>query len=221
MFPLGDDNSLRRSTPYVTYTLIVINVLVFLLELQNGDAFIQEWAFVPGRFSDNPGANMVTVITAMFMHGGWLHLGGNMLYLWIFGDNVEDRFGHLKFLIFYLLAGFAATFAQYYVAPGSTIPNVGASGAIAGVLGAYILMFPQARVNVLVGNQVVAMPALIVLGLWIVLQLFSGVGSIAYTDETTQDVGGIAYMAHVGGFVAGFLMAFLFRPGGGNPRISA
>ena len=141
----------------------------------------------------------------MFMHGGWLHLGGNMLYLWIFGDNVEDRFGHFKFLLFYLLAGIAATFAQYYVMPGSNVPNVGASGAIAGVLGAYILMFPQARVNVLVGNQMVAMPALIVLGLWIALQLFSGVGSIAYTDETTRDVGGVAYMAHVGGFVAGLL----------------
>jgi membrane associated rhomboid family serine protease len=222
MFPLGDDNSMRRTTPYVTFVLIVINVLVFLLELQKGDGFIQEWAFVPGRFSDNPGANMATVFTAMFMHGGWLHLGGNMLYLWIFGDNVEDRFGHVKFLIFYLLCGIAATFAQYYVSPGSNIPNVGASGAIAGVLGAYILMFPQARVNVLFGNQMVAMPALIVLGFWIVLQLFSGVGSIAYTDESTRDMGGVAYMAHVGGFVAGFLMTFLFRGGsGGNPRISA
>jgi membrane associated rhomboid family serine protease len=222
MFPLGDDNSMRRTTPYVTFVLIAINVLVFLLELQSGDAFIQEWAFVPGRFSDNPGANIATIFSAMFMHGGWLHLGGNMLYLWIFGDNVEDRFGHVKFLIFYLLCGIAATFAQYYVSPGSTIPNVGASGAIAGVLGAYILMFPQARVNVLVGNQMVAMPALIVLGFWIVLQLFSGVGSIAYTDESTRDMGGVAYMAHVGGFVAGLLMAFLFRGGsGGNPRLSA
>ena len=127
----------------------------------------------------------------------------------------------MKFLIFYLLCGIAATFAQYYVSPGSTIPNVGASGAIAGVLGAYILMFPQARVNVLFGNQMVAMPALIVLGFWIVLQLFSGVGSIAYTDESTRDMGGVAYMAHVGGFVAGFLMTFLFRGSGGNPRLSA
>ena len=220
MFPLGDDNSMRRSTPYVTYTLIIINVLVFLLELQNGDAFIRQWAFVPGRFSGDPTGNIPTIFTAMFMHGGWLHLGGNMLYLWIFGDNVEDRFGHFKFLIFYLVTGIAATFAQYYVMPGSNVPNVGASGAIAGVLGAYILMFPQARVNVLVGNQMVAMPALIVLGLWIALQLFSGVGSIAYTDETTQDVGGVAYMAHVGGFVAGLLLTFLFRGSGGNPRLS-
>ncbi len=141
----------------------------------------------------------------MFMHGGWMHLFGNMLFLWIFGDNVEDRIGHVKFLIFYLLAGIAAMFAQYILNPDSGIPNVGASGAIAGVLGAYLLMFPQARVNVLLGRQVVAMPAFIVLGLWIVFQLISGVGTIAYTDESAN-VGGIAYMAHIGGFVAGLAM---------------
>ena len=133
---------------------------------------------------------------------------GNMLFLWIFGDNVEDRLGHLKFLVFYLLAGIAATLSQYAIAPESGVPNVGASGAIAGVLGAYILMFPQARVNVLLGRQIVAMPAFAVLGLWIVLQLVSGVGTIAYTDESA---GGIAYMAHIGGFGAGLLMAFLLR----------
>ena len=221
MFPLGDDNSMRRSTPYVTYILIAINVAVFLLELQNSDEFIKRLAFVPARFSADEAGNLPTIFTAMFMHGSWLHLGGNMLYLWIFGDNVEDRFGHFKFLIFYLLTGIAAPFAQYYVMPGSNVPNVGASGAIAGILGAYILMFPQARVNVLVGRQMVAMPALIVLGLWIALQMFSGVGAIAYTDESTRDVGGVAYMAHVGGFVAGLLMTFLFRGSGGNPPISA
>src|SRR3989337_1070678 len=144
----------------------------------------------------------------MFMHGGWLHLFGNMLFLWIFGDNVEDRFGHLKFLIFYLLAGVAGTLAQFAVAPHSNVPNVGASGAIAGVLGAYILLFPQSRVNVLLGRQIVAMPAFAVLGMWIVLQLVSGVGTIAATDESA---GGIAYMAHIGGFVSGLLMTFLFR----------
>ena len=160
--------------------LIALNVLFFFARAQNGDEFIRQWAFMPARFSDRTRRpTSPTIFTAMFMHGGWLHLGGNMLYLWIFGDNVEDRFGPVKFLIFYLLCGVAATFAQYYVVPGSDIPNVGASGAIAGVLGAYILMFPHARVNVLVGNQIVAMPALIVLGLWIVLQVFSGVGSIA------------------------------------------
>jgi rhomboid family protein len=217
MFPIGDDNSTRRSIPYVTYALVAINVLVFFLELQNGNAFIEQWAFVPARFSADPGANVATVFSAMFMHGSWLHLGGNMLYLWIFGDNVEDRFGHVKYLAFYLLAGIAATFAQYFVLPESNVPNVGASGAIAGVLGAYILMFPNARVNVLLGRSVVPMPALVVLGFWIVLQLISGVGSIATTDA---DVGGVAYMAHVGGFVAGFLMAFLFR-GAGRPKTGA
>lgn len=219
MFPLGDDDSARRTTPVVTYALIAINVLVFLLELQNGDAFIQQWSFVPARFAADPASNIVTIFTAMFMHGSWLHLGGNMLYLWIFGDNVEDNFGHAKYLFFYLLAGIAATFAQYFVMPTANIPNLGASGAIAGVLGAYILMFPQARVNVLMRGGVVAVPAILVLGLWFVLQLFSGVGSIA--DTASHDTGGVAFMAHVGGFVAGFLMAFLFRGSDGNPRISA
>ena len=207
MFPIGDDNSARRSAPVVTIALIVINVLVFLLVLQRGDAFIQEWAFIPGRFSEHPSADGITLLSAMFMHGGWLHLGGNMLYLWIFGDNVEDRFGSIKFLLFYLAAGLAATFAQYAVNPASNIPNVGASGAIAGVLGAYLLMFPKARVDVLLGRQVVAMPAFIVLGFWVVLQLVSGVGSIADTAQTEQ--GGVAYMAHVGGFVAGLVLGVL------------
>ena len=205
MFPIGDDNSARRTFPVVTLTLIAINVAVFLLELQRGESFIRDWAFIPARFSENPPADAITLLSAMFMHGGWLHLGGNMLYLWIFGDNVEDRFGSLRFLLFYLAAGFAATFAQYAVNPGSAIPNVGASGAIAGVLGAYLLMFPRARVDVLLGRQVVAMPAFLVLGFWVVLQLVSGVGSIADTAQT--ETGGVAYMAHVGGFVAGLALA--------------
>jgi membrane associated rhomboid family serine protease len=206
MFPIGDDDSTRRSWPIVTVVLIAINVAVFLLELQLGDAFIQKWAFVPSRFAADPAGQWPTLFTAMFMHGGWLHLGGNMLYLWIFGDNVEDRFGPVRYLVFYFVAGLAATFAQYAVSPGSSVPNVGASGAIAGVLGAYLLMFPKARVDVLLGRQVVAMPAFLVLGFWIVLQLMSGVGSIATTTETA-DTGGVAYMAHVGGFFAGLAMA--------------
>jgi membrane associated rhomboid family serine protease len=210
MFPIGDDNSQERSVPVVTYALVALNVAVFLLELSSGDQFIERWAFIPARFASNPAGNFMTIFTAMFMHGGWLHLLGNMLFLWIFGDNVEDRLGHLKFLFFYLLAGIAATLAQFALAPHSTVPNVGASGAIAGVLGAYILMFPKGRVNVLLGSQIVAMPAVVVLGMWILLQLFSGVGSIAHTDESAN-VGGVAYMAHIGGFAAGFLMAFLLR----------
>ena len=207
MFPISDDDSARRTLPVVTYALIALNILVFVIELNGGDAFIKQWAFVPSRFISNPASEVPTILTAMFMHGGWLHLFGNMLYLWIFGDNVEDEFGHLKFLVFYLLCGIAATFAQFYFSMQSSVPNVGASGAIAGVLGAYIVMFPGAKVNVLVARQVVALPAVAVLGFWIVLQLFSGVGSIAQAADT----GGVAYMAHVGGFAAGLLMSYLFR----------
>lgn len=204
MFPIGDDNSERRGVPVVTYALIAINLAVFFVELQLGDAFITKWAFIPARFTEDPAGDASTLISAMFMHGGWMHLGGNMLYLWIFGDNVEDRFGPVRFVLFYVLAGLAATFAQYAVNPSSAIPNVGASGAIAGVLGAYLLMFPKARVDVLLGRQVVAMPAFIVLGFWVALQLVSGVGSIADTAQT--ETGGVAYMAHVGGFIAGLAL---------------
>ena len=208
MFPIGDDNSGRKIFPIVTYVLIGLNVLFFFVELTGGDAFIQKWAFVPARFVANPVADSVTLFTAMFMHAGWLHLGGNMLYLWIFGDNVEDRFGHIKFLIFYLVCGLAATFAQLAFNLESTIPNLGASGAVAGVLGAYVLLFPQAKIKVLQRGGVMQVPALIVIGLWFVLQLFSGVGSIA---TTSSDTGGVAYMAHIGGFVAGFALTFLLR----------
>jgi membrane associated rhomboid family serine protease len=207
MFPLGDDNSQRRSVPVVTFALIALNVLVFFVELNGGQAFIQQWAFVPRRFAEDPAGQAHTIFTAMFMHGGWLHLGGNMLYLWIFGDNVEDVFGPFKFLVFYLVCGIAATFAQYYVNAGSRIPNVGASGAIAGVLGGYLILFPHSRVRVLVYNQIVSMPALAVLGFWIVLQFLSYAGTLGQT----QDVGGVAFMAHIGGFVAGLLLTFLLR----------
>ncbi len=215
MFPIGDDNNTRRGVPLVAYALIVLNVLFFLVEMTGGDAFIMKWAFVPSRFLANPLGDFPTLFTSMFMHAGWLHLGGNMLYLWIFGDNVEDRFGHATFLIFYLLCGLGATFAQLAFSLGSDIPNLGASGAIAGVLGSYILMFPKGRIRVLQGQQVVQAPALMVIGFWIVLQLFSGIGSIAQTADT----GGVAYMAHIGGFVAGFVLTFLLR-GSTSPRLT-
>ena len=210
MFPVGDDNSARRTLPYVTYLFILVNALFFMVELALGDAFIVQWSFVPQRFLANPFGDFLTLFSSMFMHAGWLHIAGNMLYLWIFGDNVEDNFGHVKFFIFYLLCGLAATFAQMAFNMHSEIPNLGASGAIAGVLGAYILMFPKAQVKVLMGRAVIPLPALIVLGFWIVLQFFSGVGSImSPTDE-----GGVAYMAHIGGFIAGFILTFLFRKRG-------
>jgi membrane associated rhomboid family serine protease len=208
MLPIGDDDSARRSTPVVTYGLIAANVLVFLLELSSGDAFIEKWAFVPSRFMANPAGDFLTIFTSMFMHAGWVHLLGNMLYLWIFGDNVEDRFGRGPFLVFYLLCGIAATFAQLAVSMGSNVPNLGASGAIAGVLGSYILMFPQERISVLVGQNVVQMSALIVIGIWIVLQFLSSVASITTSSQTS---GGVAYMAHIGGFVAGLVMTYLFQ----------
>jgi len=207
MLPIGDDNSGRRTAPLVTYALIALNVLFFFVELSGGEAFIGKWAFVPSRFLADPVGDFLTLFTSMFMHAGWVHLGGNMLYLWIFGDNVEDRFGHILFIIFYLISGLAATFAQLAFSVGSNVPNLGASGAIAGVLGAYILLFPKGRVKVLQGQGVVQVPALLAIGMWIVLQFFSGIGSIADTAKT----GGVAYMAHIGGFLAGLALTFLFR----------
>jgi len=208
MFPIGDDNSDRKNFPLVNYGLIALNVLFFFVEMSGGDAFVMRWAFVPRRFVADPFADAPTLFSSMFMHAGWVHLGGNMLYLWIFGDNVEDRFGRIRYLIFYLLCGLAATAAQLFFSLGSSVPNLGASGAIAGVLGAYLLMFPQRRVRVLLYSRITEVPALIVIGLWFVLQLFSGVGSLAGAERTG---GGVAYMAHIGGFVAGLVLGLLFR----------
>ena len=215
MLPIGDDNSSRRTLPVVTYALIALNALVFFMEMTGGEAFIQEWAFIPSRFLADPAGDALTLFSSMFMHAGWLHLGSNMLYLWIFGDNVEDRFGHIIYLIFYVLCGLAATFAQLAFNMGSSIPNLGASGAIAGMLGAYILLFPGRQIRVLLGNRVGSASALMVIGGWIILQLFSGVGSIA----DTADTGGVAFMAHIGGFVAGLVLTFLLR-GMSAPQLS-
>lgn len=206
MMPVGDDNTNRKSTPIITYALILLNIIVFFLEMQGGESFITKWAFVPDRFLANPGGEWATLFTAMFMHAGLLHLGGNMLYLWIFGDNVEDRMGKIPYLIFYLVCGLAATFSQVLFDPRSNLPNVGASGAIAGVLGAYLMMFPQTKVNVLLGRQITPMPALIVIGLWFVLQFMSGVSSLYSTGQE----GGVAYMAHIGGFLSGLAIAFIY-----------
>lgn len=208
MMPLGDDNSARKTTPVVTYVLIALNILFFLIEMSGGEEFVMQWAFIPQRFTAAPLANIPTIFTSMFMHAGLLHLVGNMLYLWIFGDNVEDFLGKVKYIFLYILSGIAATFAQYVFSPNMDLPNVGASGAIAGVLGAYLLFFPGQKVNVLLGRSVVAMQSLVVIGFWFILQLFSGAGSLFSTHEET---GGVAYMAHIGGFVAGLAVAYLFR----------
>jgi membrane associated rhomboid family serine protease len=210
MIPLGDDNSARKSTPIVTYILLALNIFVFFLEIAGGEEFIMKWSFIPKRFLADPSANIPTLFTAMFMHAGWGHLIGNMLYLWIFGDNVEDHFGKIKYVIFYLLSGLAATFAQLYFNPQSNVPNLGASGAIAGILGAYILLFPKGRINVMLGRSVTQMSALAVIGFWFFLQFVSGVATTASTAGDGEG-GGVAYMAHIGGFVTGFAMALLFR----------
>ena len=207
MLPLGDDNSTRRTIPFITYLLILANFIVFFIELTGGDPFIYSWSFIPAYFVANPAGEWVTIFTAMFMHAGWLHILGNMLYLWIFGDNVEDRLGHGKFLIFYLLCGVAATFAQMASDPTSNVITLGASGAIAGVLASYLVLFPRQRVRVLVISFVVPLPAIIVIGLWFILQVFSQAGSTAAS--------GVAYMAHIGGFIAGLVLTFLLR---GKPR---
>jgi membrane associated rhomboid family serine protease len=224
-FPLGDDNSQRTIVPVVTFGLIALNIVAFLLELSasaqgNLEGFVRQWSVIPASYtrgSEAGGPVGITLFTAMFLHGGWAHIIGNMLYLFIFGDNVEHAFGHAKFLLFYLVTGVAASFAHIFSDPASTLPSLGASGAISGVLGAYLIMFPKNPVRVLMWNQVRAVPALVVIGLWAVMQLISGVGSIVQTEQTGGG-GGVAYMAHIGGFVAGLVLTFLLRPRGASLR---
>jgi membrane associated rhomboid family serine protease len=199
-----------RTTPFVTVAIIAVNALVFAYELMLGDGtnqFLIEFGLVPAFFSWG------TVISSMFLHGGLLHFGGNMLYLWIFGDNVEDRMGHGRFLFFYLLCGIAAALAQTLTSPNSLVPMVGASGAIAGVMGAYFVLYPHSRIVTLVPIfifiQLIEVPAILFLGIWFLMQLVSGVGSIASVAE--RGGGGIAFWAHAAGFAAGVLGVFAFR----------
>jgi membrane associated rhomboid family serine protease len=217
MIPLFDDHR-TRTFPWVTVALLLSNVAVFGYELtlaSSGrlDAFIGTFAFVPARFLADPFATsqLATVVTSMFLHGGFAHLGFNMLYLWIFGDDVEDRLGAPRFLAFYLMCGIAALAAQTLSDPASMTPTVGASGAIAGVLGAYLVLYPRARVRTLVIIvilfELVDLPAAIVIGLWFLLQLASGIGSLG----SAASAGGVAYFAHVGGFIAGVLVALPLR----------
>jgi membrane associated rhomboid family serine protease len=221
MFPIGDENE-HSGLAFITLGLIVVNVIAFLNEINRPEqavqSFIFAWGVVPREYAAGvdlppliPFPYWSTMLTSMFLHGGWGHLGGNMLFLWIFGDNIEHRLGRLRFLIFYLACGFAASVAHVVFNSGSAIPAVGASGAISGVLGGYLLMFPRNRVYVLTWGGVIAVPALFMLGLWILMQFVNGVGSIALTDETGG--GGVAYMAHIGGFVAGLVLAPLFAMG--------
>jgi len=205
MLPLGDHNP-RHIIPWFTYLFILANFVMFFFELTNGEAFIVNWSFVPARFIHNPIGEFPTLFSSMFMHAGWLHILGNMLYLWIFGDNIEDRLGHARFVVFYLICGLAATFAHMLFNLNSGIPSLRASGAIAGVLGAYLVMFPGTRIRVLFGLLLVPLPAIIVIGAWIFLQLFYGVGSLGSATET-----GVAYMVHIGGFFTGLILAIIYR----------
>jgi membrane associated rhomboid family serine protease len=233
MIPIKDYPGPRRSIPWITWLLIVINIVVFLYEVSLGSstsAFIFAYSVVPVALTHGvpqtdlvrnsasllfhtPDPVYLTLITSMFLHGGWLHIGGNMLFLYIFGDNVEDRMGHLAYLVFYLVCGVIASIAQILVDPGSQVPSLGASGAIAGVLAAYLLLFPWAKVRtvifIFIFFTIVTLPSFVLIGLWFVLQFFNGVASLAHVQ---QDMGGVAYFAHIGGFVAGLILTLLFRP---------
>lgn len=208
MFPIRDHNPSRRPS-IVTYALIALNVAVFLAMLPSyGDerallGIFGDFALIPARISSGDG--FYTFLSSMFMHGGFMHIAGNMLFLWIFGDNLEDEMGHLPYLGFYLFCGIAAALAQYVMSPGSMVPMVGASGAIAGVMGGYLLLFPKARVDILVilivFIKVIPLPAFVMLGLWFAMQLLGGF-------TATGEGGGVAYLAHMGGFVAGLAATY-------------
>ena len=232
MIPLKDDVP-SRSFPLVTVLVIAANIAVFLYQVSleavaNGvsqgaaTAFVMEFGAVPCRLTgfcagDDAPAPIVTVFTSMFMHGGFLHLAGNMLYLWIFGDNVEDTLGHLRFILFYLLSGVGAAVAQTVVNPASRVPMVGASGAISGVLAAYLVLFPRASILTLITFgffiRFVQVPALVVLGFWIVVQLAYGLVSVPFF-RGVEEAGGVAWFAHIGGFMFGVILLFLLRSRG-------
>ena len=223
MLPIGDDNSGRRITPLVNYALIAINVLVFILlqGMGGNEKFTYAYSTVPaeiltgkdistGVLEPTPIPVYLTLISSMFMHGGWAHLLGNMLFLWVFGDNIEDRIGHVKYLIFYLICGIIASLSHVFLAGSdSLIPSLGASGAISGVLGGYMLLFPSRRVRVIMGRGVGEVPAFVALGIWIVFQIISQMGGLG----GDQGGGGVAYAAHIGGFIAGLVLIKLFDLG--------
>ncbi len=212
MVPLRDENP-TTITPYITYALIIINILVFILELslqQQGqlEEFFQAWAVVPEQLTANPQTDWITLFSSQFLHGGWLHLGGNMLFLWIFGNNVEDCLGHIKYLLFYLVCGALAALAHWFFSMDSAIPSLGASGAIAGVMGAYIIKYPKAKIVTLIPLYfiftTVRIPAFLFLGLWFIQQALYSVASLPQSSMSAS--GGVAYWAHAGGFVFGAIL---------------
>ncbi len=208
MIPLVDTSRRPRRFPVVTTAIILVNALVFLLELKGGDAFVKQWSVIPADVV--AGRHWVTILTAMFMHAGWMHILGNMVFLRAFGPEVEDAMGRLRYPVFYLLSGLAASLAQIAVMPGSTVPNLGASGAIAGVMGAFLITYPRDGIRTLLlfgwFTRITVIPAALLIGFWLVIQLFSQVGAVA--DVQT---GGVAYMAHVGGFIFGAVTARMFE----------
>ncbi|WP_016951750.1 rhomboid family intramembrane serine protease [Anabaena sp. PCC 7108] len=218
MFPLYDENP-TRITPYFTYGLIGMNIFIFWHEvnLSNGqlEQFFQLYAVVPQELTNNFAGEWTTLFTSQFLHGGWWHLISNMLYLWIFGNNIEDRLGHFKYLIFYLFCGASAALCQWFIGMNSAIPSLGASGAIAGVLGAYLLWFPQAKIKTLVFLgffvTIINVPAVVMIGLFFIQNLISGFASLQASANMSVETGGVAYWAHIGGFVFGMIFAPLFR----------
>ena len=203
MFPLGDASRRIRHFPVVTTGIIVLNVIMFMIELAGGDPFITRWSVVPADIV--AGRNWITILTAMFMHAGWLHIIGNMVFFWAFGPEIEDVMGPLRYAAFYLLGGLIASSAQIIAQPTSTVPNLGASGAIAAVMGAFLITYPRDRIRtvLLLGwfIQVAFIPAIVLVGLWFLIQLFSELGAVAQVQS-----GGVAYMAHIGGFVFGLIL---------------
>lgn len=229
IFPISDDDRHLLKPAWVTILILLANIALYVYQMSS-DAFTLGWSAVPWEITHGedlvgavplglrredgaillaagPSPVYLTLFSSMFMHGGFMHLAGNMLYLWIFGDNLEHRFGAVKFLLFYLVSGVAGTLAHVALAPDSVIPMLGASGAISGILGAYIVLFPWNRVNVIFFFRMVSLPAIFVIGLWAAMQVFSGWGTLGGAGQT----GGVAYAAHVGGFVAGVLMGIVSR----------
>ena len=208
MIPLSDASRRPLRFPIVTALLIAANALVFMLELVGGDAFINRWSLVPANIM--AGQDTITILTAMFMHAGWAHILGNMLFFWVFGPEIEDVMDPLRYLAFYLLGGLAATAAQVLIDPTSTVPNLGASGAIAGVMGAFLITYPRDRIRTILFfgwfARVTLIPAIILVGFWFLTQLFSEVGALAQVQG-----GGVAYMAHIGGFIFGAVTCRLFE----------
>jgi membrane associated rhomboid family serine protease len=231
MLPIGDINPTRRF-PIITYVLIAINVALFVYELSLGervDGFIDAWGARSTEVMALLGGDMAQLVpvllkslVSMFLHGGWLHIGGNMLFLWVFGDNVEDNFGSLAYLGFYLLCGFGAMLAQALLTPTSPVPAIGASGAISGVLAAYLLLYPGASIRALlfifIFFTVVRVPAWLMIILWFALQLLNGLASLTAAATMT---GGVAYGAHIGGFVAGLVLTIFFRRAQRPPRYAS